>query len=71
MVTLDLAAIFEKVETLLATDVLDKAVVVNFASLLPPLKAMGMKLRRGPKLAPIGVSPERSEDRARARPARQ
>jgi long-chain acyl-CoA synthetase len=61
MVSLDLAAIFEKVETLLATGVLDKAVVVSLASLLPPLKSVGLKLRRGPKLAHISASSVRSK----------
>jgi long-chain acyl-CoA synthetase len=60
MVCLDLAAIFEKVEGLLAKGVLDKAVVVNLASLLPRLKAAGLKLK-GPKLAKIAASPERSK----------
>src|SRR6476646_533003 len=50
MVTLDLAVTFDKVEALLASGAIDKAVVVNFASLLPRLKAIGMKLKRGPKL---------------------
>ena len=61
MVTLDLAATFDKVEALLAGGALDKAVVANFASLLPRLKAMGMKLRRGPKLAKIGASREKAK----------
>ncbi len=61
MVTLDLAAIFDKVEPLLAKGRLDKAVVASFAALLPPLKAMGLKLRRGPKLAQIDKSPQRAK----------
>ena len=61
MVTLDLAATFDKVEALLASGAIDKAVVASFASLLPKLKAVGMKLRRGPKLAPIGKSPQKAK----------
>src|SRR5262245_51340209 len=61
MVTLDLAATFDKVEALLASGALDKAVVANFASLLPKLKAVSMKLRRGPKLAQIGKSPQKAK----------
>jgi long-chain acyl-CoA synthetase len=61
MVTLDLAATFDKVEALLAKGALEGAVVASFASLLPPLKAMGLKLRRGPKLAKIASSPERGK----------
>jgi long-chain acyl-CoA synthetase len=61
MVTLDLAVTFDKVEALLASGALDKAVVASFASLLPKLKAVGMKLRRGPKLAQIGKSPQKAK----------
>jgi long-chain acyl-CoA synthetase len=57
MVTLDLAATFDKVEPLLARGVLDKAVVARFASLLPSLKSFAVKLGRGPKLAKIAASP--------------
>jgi long-chain acyl-CoA synthetase len=61
MVTLDLAATFDKVEALLASGALDKAVVANFAALLPKLKALGMKLRRGPKLAQIASSRQKAK----------
>jgi long-chain acyl-CoA synthetase len=61
MVTLDLAATFDKVEALLASGTLDKAVVASFAALLPKLKAVGMKFRRGPKLAQIASSPEKAK----------
>ena len=61
MVTLDLAVTFDKVEALLASGVLDKAVVASFAALLPKLKAVGMKFRRGPKLAQIASSPEKAK----------
>ena len=61
MVTLDLAVTFDKVEALLASGTLDKAVVASFAALLPKLKAVGMKFRRGPKLAQIASSPEKAK----------
>jgi long-chain acyl-CoA synthetase len=61
MVTLDLAVTFDKVEALLASGTLDKAVVASFAALLPKLKAAGMKFRRGPKLAQIASSPEKAK----------
>ena len=61
MVTLDLAATFDKVEALLARGALDRAVVASFAALLPPIKALGLKLRRGPRLAQVDSSPERAK----------
>jgi long-chain acyl-CoA synthetase len=61
MVTLDLAVTFDKVEALLASGGIDKAVVVSFASLLPRLKAIGMKLKRGPKLGQIASSPQKAK----------
>ena len=61
MVTLDLAVTFDKVEALLASGAIDKAVVVSFASLLPRLKAIGMKLKRGPKLGQIASSPQKAK----------
>jgi long-chain acyl-CoA synthetase len=61
MVTLDLAATFDKVEALLAKGVLEKAVVARFASLLPPLMSLGMKMRGGPKLGQVERSPQRSK----------
>ena len=56
MVTLDLAATFEKVEALLQSGVLDKAVVASFAALLPPIKSVGLKLMRRATLAQVGAS---------------
>ena len=56
MVTLDLAVTFDKVEDLLASGALDKAVVAKFSDLLPTLKAIGMKLKRGPKVRRIASS---------------
>jgi long-chain acyl-CoA synthetase len=61
MVTLDLAVTFDKVEALLANGTVDKAVVVSFAALLPKLKAVGVKLRRGPKLAQVGTSRQKDK----------
>jgi long-chain acyl-CoA synthetase len=59
MVTLDLAVTFDKVEELLASGALDKAVVAKFSDLLPTLKAIGMKLKRGPKIRRIASSPQK------------
>ncbi len=60
MVTLDLAVTFDKVEALLG-GAIDKAVVVGFVSLLPRLKAIGMKLKRGPKLRTIASSRQKAK----------
>jgi long-chain acyl-CoA synthetase len=56
MVTLDLALLFEKVEAMLERGALEKAVVAKFTSLLPPLKAAGLKLTRRTKIARVGAS---------------
>jgi len=56
MVTLDLAVLFEKVEPMLKSGVLEKAVVAKFASLLPPLKQVGLKLSGRVKRARVGLS---------------
>jgi long-chain acyl-CoA synthetase len=56
MVTLDLKILFEKVETMLADGVLEKAVVADFAALLPPLKRIGLKLSGRVKRVRIGRS---------------
>jgi long-chain acyl-CoA synthetase len=61
MVTLNLAATFDKDEALLAGGIIDKAVVANFTALLPKLKALGVKFRRGPKLANVASSPQKSK----------
>lgn len=61
MVTLDLAATFDKVEALLESGRLDKAVVADFGALLPAIKSMALKLRRGPKLADIRKTPARAK----------
>jgi long-chain acyl-CoA synthetase len=56
MVTLDLKILFEKVETMLADGVLEKAVVADFAALLPPFKRIGLKLSGRVKRVRIGRS---------------
>jgi long-chain acyl-CoA synthetase len=56
MVTLDLAATFNKVEALLESGVLEKAVVGSFAALLPQLKSVGLKLLRRTTLAKVNAS---------------
>ncbi len=56
MVTLDLALLFDKVEAMLTRGALEKAVVAKFTSLLPPLKAVGLKLTRRTRLATVGLS---------------
>ena len=56
MVTLDLALLFGKVEAMLKRGALEKAVVAKFTSLLPPLKAVGLKLTQRTKLATVGLS---------------
>ena len=56
MVSLDLAATFEKLEPLLAKGALDKAIVAAFSSLLPTLKSLVVKLGRGPKRVDVKSS---------------
>ncbi|MGK2923140.1 MAG: long-chain-fatty-acid--CoA ligase [Methyloceanibacter sp.] len=56
MVTLDLSLLFDKTEAMLKSGALDKAVVARFASLLPPLKQVGLKLSRRVKRARVGLS---------------
>ncbi|HUU67865.1 MAG TPA: long-chain fatty acid--CoA ligase [Methyloceanibacter sp.] len=57
MVTLDLKILFDKVEAMLQRGALEGAVVESFASLLPPLKSMGLKLMKRAQLAKPGASP--------------
>ncbi len=71
MVTLDLAATFDKVEAMLADGVLGKAVVASFAGLLPKLKSIGLALTRKVRLAKVAGSRGEGQDRDRADPARQ
>lgn len=59
MVTLDLQVLFGQIEPLLANGTLEKAVVADFAALLPPLKQVGLKLTRRVKRAKVGWSRQR------------
>jgi long-chain acyl-CoA synthetase len=61
MITLDLAATFDKLEPLLTDGTIDKAVVARFASLLPAVKSLAMKLGRGPKRANVSASKARDK----------
>ena len=57
MVTLDLKLTFDKVEAMLKRGAIEKAVVADFAPLLPPLKSVGFKLMRRAALAKVAASP--------------
>jgi len=59
MVTLDLKILFDKVEALLASAVLPRAVVASFPSLLPAAKSVLFRLFKGRDLASIQGSPQR------------
>lgn len=59
MVTLDLQLLFKKVEPLLADGTLARAVVADFASLLPRLKQIGLLLTRKVRRANVGLSRQR------------
>ncbi|MEM9590462.1 MAG: long-chain fatty acid--CoA ligase [Pseudomonadota bacterium] len=59
MVTLDLHVLFEKVEPLLADGTLGRAVVADFAALLPKIKQIGLKLTRKVRRANVGRSGQR------------
>jgi long-chain acyl-CoA synthetase len=61
MITLDLALTFDKIEALLAKGTLDRAVVASFASLLSPIKSVGLKVLPGPRLGRPSASPERAK----------
>ena len=71
MVTLDLKVLFDKVEALLQSRVLSRAVVCSFPALLPPAKAALFRLFKSQELARRLASPAREHDRARRRPAGQ
>ncbi len=58
MVTLDLKAIYPKVETLLASGVLAQAIVCPFTKLLPPLKAVLFRLIKGSEIVKLRHSPQ-------------
>ncbi len=57
MVTLDLKALFGKVEALLQKGLLAKAIVASFPSLLPPMKATIFRMARSKELANLAASP--------------
>lgn len=57
MVTLDLKLLFDKVEALLKSGVLNRAIVASFAALLPPAKSVLFRLFRGKELARPSASP--------------
>ena len=61
MVTLDLKLLLGKVETLLASGALERAVVASFSSLLPTVKSMLFRLTRGQEIANVEASPLRSK----------
>ncbi len=61
MVTLDLKILFDKVEGLLASGVLRRAVVASFAGLLPATKAILFNLLKSKELARPLASPERDK----------
>ncbi|HXF53580.1 MAG TPA: long-chain fatty acid--CoA ligase [Hyphomicrobiaceae bacterium] len=57
MITLDLRLLFEKVEQLLQSGALKRAVVASFAGLLPPAKSVLFRLFKSRDLANIPRSP--------------
>lgn len=57
MITLDLKLLFDKVDTLLQSGVLPRAVVASFASLLPATKSALFKMFKGRELARPLASP--------------
>jgi len=58
MVTLDLKIIFDKVEALLASGAIPRAIVASFPALLPPAKSVLFRLLKGRDLAAIRSSPQ-------------
>ena len=59
MITLDLRVLFEKVDELLQTGILDRAVVCSFTALLPGAKAALFRLFKSKDLARPAQSPAR------------
>ena len=57
MITLDLKALFEKVEALIEGGSLEHGVVCSFSSLLPGLKSFLFKLLKGKEIAKVSASP--------------
>ncbi|MFN3868329.1 MAG: long-chain-fatty-acid--CoA ligase [Hyphomicrobiaceae bacterium] len=60
MVTLDLKMLFDKVEALLTSKVLGRAVVASFTGLLPGTKSVLFRLFKGKELASPSASPARA-----------
>jgi long-chain acyl-CoA synthetase len=61
MVTLDLNAIYPKVDALLASGVLQRAVICPFTPLLPGVKSLLFKLLKSKELAKIDASPQKGK----------
>lgn len=61
MVTLDLKLLYSKVDALLSSGALAKAIVCPFPKVLPGLKGMLFKLVKGKELAKIDASPHRAK----------
>lgn len=57
MVTHDLAMLFTKIEALLQTSVISRAIVVPFASVLSPLKSVLFRIFKRKDIANVGRSP--------------
>lgn len=57
IITLDLKALFSKVEALLELNVLDRAIVASFLNLLPTAKGLGFRVLKGRDLANVKRSP--------------
>jgi len=57
LITLDLKLLFDKTEALLATGVLEKAIVAPFASLLPTIKSFLFKTLKSKELSNPAASP--------------
>jgi long-chain acyl-CoA synthetase len=58
MVTLDLGLLFTKVEALLASNALQKAIICPFPKILPGLKGTLFKLFKSKELAKVSASPQ-------------
>ena len=71
MVTLDLKLLFDKVEGLMKTGALKRAIVASFPALLPGAKSVLFKLFKGKELAHPTKSPVATQHRARRRRSEQ
>jgi long-chain acyl-CoA synthetase len=61
MVTHDLTVLFCKIEELLQRVVIDRAIVIPFASLLPPIKSVLFRVFKRSDIAPVSSSPASSK----------